>query len=377
MYKVLIYSHDTFGMGHISRSIKLSKEIIAKKKASIIIVTGSAIPNLIDIPKGIEMIKLPTLRSIRKKGLSYESFNANIDPLLILKMRELILLDIIKSYKPDLMLVDFSPKGVKNELESSLKYIKKNLKTKMFITFRDIIDDPRVVTEKWKRRGYEKLFKQYYDKILIFGQKEINDYVKQYQLNDDTKNKIVYLGYMVKRVKIGNKKKDKILITVGGGRDGKEILIKLLKSIKKIKKFRSFKIDVVSGPLSNKKDFIILKKQYAKYKNIKILFCVPNLSEKFSKYKLVISMGGYNTFTDVLSSEISNLIIPREDFEKEQLIRAKIFKKIGLVNYLRRGNINKKNLEREIINAFNMHKEYKHNISKIDINGLLNFKKII
>jgi predicted glycosyltransferase len=60
--KILLYSHDTFGLGNIRRTLLLSEELIAQYPgASILIVTGSPMIHAFRIPKGIDYIKLPCL----------------------------------------------------------------------------------------------------------------------------------------------------------------------------------------------------------------------------------------------------------------------------------------------------------------------------
>jgi len=379
MFKVVIYSHDTFGVGHLSRAIKLSQAIMQKKKdAAIIIVTGTAVPNLIDLPAGVELIKLPSLKSIRGETITYESFNTKINPEEILKMRESILLDIIKNFKPDLLLVDFSPKGVKNELVKSLEYIGKKLKTKKYITFRDIIDDPNEVIAKWERRNYESIFERYYDKILIFGDKNINDFTKEYKLSDKISKKLHYLGYLVTETKpkVADKS-DKILVTVGGGRDGCEIINKFLENFVKLGEFSRFTVEVICGPLSEKKFYENLITKYSKFPKIKIIWNVKNLSERMPNYDLIVSMGGYNSFCEILSAKVPALIIPRETFEKEQLIRAKIFQKLGIINYISLSEITPEALEKKLNETLALSRTIEQNISKLNIQGLENFKNVL
>ena len=49
---------------------------------------------------------------------------------------------------------------------------------------------------------------------------------------------------------------------------------------------------------------------------------------------LVVSMGGYNTLSEVLSQQKLSLIIPRQHPRKEQLIRARVFHAKGLSEYI-------------------------------------------
>src|SRR5215510_8858186 len=60
--KIVLYSHDTFGMGNIRRTLLLSHEFISEYPgASVLIITGSPMIHAFRIPKGIDYIKLPCL----------------------------------------------------------------------------------------------------------------------------------------------------------------------------------------------------------------------------------------------------------------------------------------------------------------------------
>jgi hypothetical protein len=60
--KVVLYLHDTFGMGNIRRTLLLAQDFINEYPgASILIITGSPMIHAFRIPKGIDYIKLPCL----------------------------------------------------------------------------------------------------------------------------------------------------------------------------------------------------------------------------------------------------------------------------------------------------------------------------
>src|SRR5690242_14344830 len=60
--KIVLYSHDTFGMGNIRRTLLLSQEFITNyPAASILIITGSPMIHAFRIPSGIDYIKLPCM----------------------------------------------------------------------------------------------------------------------------------------------------------------------------------------------------------------------------------------------------------------------------------------------------------------------------
>ena len=61
----------------------------------------------------------------------------------------------------------------------------------------------------------------------------------------------------------------------------------------------------------------------------------PGLSRHVNEVAAVISMGGYNTVCEILSTSVPSLIVPRETPRLEQLIRARSLERCGAVDVLR------------------------------------------
>src|SRR6185369_8559574 len=60
--KILLYSHDTFGLGNIRRTLLLAEELKNQYEgAAILIVTGSPMIQSFRIPAGVDYVKLPCL----------------------------------------------------------------------------------------------------------------------------------------------------------------------------------------------------------------------------------------------------------------------------------------------------------------------------
>ncbi|MEN3329967.1 MAG: hypothetical protein V7638_4774, partial [Acidobacteriota bacterium] len=60
--RILLYSHDTFGLGNIRRTLLLAQEVIEQyPKAAVLLVTGSQMIHSFRIPEGVDYIKLPCL----------------------------------------------------------------------------------------------------------------------------------------------------------------------------------------------------------------------------------------------------------------------------------------------------------------------------
>src|SRR5207253_1366841 len=60
--KILLYSHDTFGLGNIHRTLLVAEGLTrALPGAAVLIVTGSPVIHALRIPDGIDYVKLPCL----------------------------------------------------------------------------------------------------------------------------------------------------------------------------------------------------------------------------------------------------------------------------------------------------------------------------
>ena len=90
---------------------------------------------------------------------------------------------------------------------------------------------------------------------------------------------------------------------------------------------------LVTGPFMPKQERKRLFKRARKVNAQTFLF-YRRMEKLMAAADLVVSMGGYNTLSEVVSQGTLSLVIPRETPRTEQLIRAKAFKKQGLIDYI-------------------------------------------
>lgn len=108
--RILLYSHDTFGLGNIRRTLLLAQEVIEV----MLLVTGSQIIHSFRIPKGIDYIKLPCLDRIDTER--YESRFLLECSEAVKRTRRAIIERTVLGFAPDSMIVDKRPAGVATRL---------------------------------------------------------------------------------------------------------------------------------------------------------------------------------------------------------------------------------------------------------------------
>src|ERR1051325_4536505 len=123
--RILLYSHDTFGLGNIRRTLLLAQELIEQHPtAAILLITGSQMIHSFRIPEGVDYIKLPCLDRIDAERYEPRFLSACSDE--VKRTRSAILEKSVLGFEPDLMIVDKRPAGVDGELADTLEEIRGN-----------------------------------------------------------------------------------------------------------------------------------------------------------------------------------------------------------------------------------------------------------
>lgn len=99
--KILLYSHDTFGLGNIRRTLLLAEELSGQYPgAAILMVTGSQMVHSFRIPDGVDYIKLPCLD--RMDAERYEPRFLRSWSEEVKRARSAILEKSVLGFEPDL-----------------------------------------------------------------------------------------------------------------------------------------------------------------------------------------------------------------------------------------------------------------------------------
>jgi PAS domain S-box-containing protein len=108
--RILVYSHDTFGLGHLRRCLSLVRTLCARyPRASALLVTGSPMVHRYPMPNGADYVKLPALRKVESE--QYEARTLHIGGAEIRTMRSNLILHTVRDFDPNVLLVDHSPTG--------------------------------------------------------------------------------------------------------------------------------------------------------------------------------------------------------------------------------------------------------------------------
>ncbi len=383
LYNILIYSHDTYGLGHIRRTMAIAGHL-RSKNVNVLILTGSPIAGRFAFPENVDFVRIPGM--IKKTNDEYQALSIRIDPEHALNIRTSIILATTKTFQPDLFLVDKEPLGLKKEVLPTLEWLQRYSKhTRTVLGLRDIMDDAETVKADWKNKNVYRLLEELYSEIWVYGRRDIYDAANEYAIPASVQEKMHFTGYLPRRVaseKVKAKTRKKfcvgssdpmIVVTTGGGGDGFKLMDTFV-SMYETGAFTSGKAVLVTGPFMPLQERRKLAKRARKVK-VKVLPFFPRMEELFGAADLVVSMGGYNTMCEILSQKTASLIIPRETPRKEQLLRAIAFKKQNLIDYISWNDLDMYKLSDKVATMLGNLNQYQEATEQFELQGIESIKK--
>ena len=163
--RILIYSHDSFGLGHLRRCRSIAHSLVAQYKGlSVLILSGSPIIGSFDFKARVDFVRIPGV--IKLRDGEYTSLGLHIDLEQTLQMRESIIYHTAATFKPDIFLVDKEPTGLQGEVTSTLEMLKQR-GTINVLGLRDIMDDSAQLKAEWERKQVAPVLENLYHDIWV------------------------------------------------------------------------------------------------------------------------------------------------------------------------------------------------------------------
>jgi predicted glycosyltransferase len=341
--RVLLYSHDSFGLGHVSRCRTIANAIVdADHSVSVLIVSGSPMIGSYEFRSGIDFVRIPGV--VKQINGEYDSANLRVGVEHTLEMRTRIIRDTADIYRPDLFIVDKEPLGLRGEVGPTLRLLK-DRGTPLVLGLRDVMDDPTALAAEWERKNVVPALRDLYDEIWVYGLPQINKPLAGVDLPPSVRHKTVYTGYLHRDLphhadiphEIEEIDGPFILVTAGGGGDGEDLVDWVLSAYESDSNI-PYGAVIVFGPFMSAAARDAFKERAARFANIKTLTFTNNLGALMQRSAGVVAMGGYNTFCEILSFDKKAIIVPRTRPRLEQFIRTRAARTLGLIEMLSADN---------------------------------------
>ncbi|MCP4694831.1 MAG: glycosyltransferase [Desulfobacterales bacterium] len=378
-FNILMYSHDTYGLGHIRRTMALASHLRGGN-TNVLILTGSPIAGRFSFPEQVDFVRIPGM--IKKTNEEYLPLSIKINPRHALDIRKNIITTTAKTFQPHLFIVDKEPMGLKKEVLPTLRWMRRCLPgSRAILGLRDIMDDAESVRKTWKKKGIYDVLDTLYDEIWIYGIRDYYDPIEEYAIPRHISHKIRFTGYIPRkapnerevvkeRERNTIKKGDKlVVVTTGGGGDGYRVMDAYLSMLEARERPPSFRSILVTGPFMPKNKRQEIFKRSGKL-GVRAFHFYRQMEKLMASADLVVSMGGYNTLCELLSQKTVTLLIPRETPRREQLIRARRFSRRDLVEYIPWNDLSPETMREKVNHLISHPKPQRKAMSRFRMTGL-------
>jgi predicted glycosyltransferase len=351
--RIAIYTHDTYGLGHVRRCLHILRSVAERAPdAALLLLTGSpALGALGPLPATADCVKIPTLARTGAVVSRPPHLHLPLDQ--VTRLRRRLVRDAVLGFAPDVLLVDNFPLGSRRELRQLLGELEARA-TRTVLGLRDVVDLPTTVREHWARDGVYEVLERCYDRILVYGVREVLDVGTAYGLSAAVAEKVRYCGYVTSvaaatgraasaDVELGALGRPLVVASVGGGGDGAPLLENLLRALERLPRLSAL---VVTGPLMPPADRVRLAALAAGLPRVALREMVADLPTQMATADLVVAMAGYNTVAELLALGRPALLVPRTwrygehergavaELDAEQLLRAQALERAGLADLL-------------------------------------------
>lgn len=338
--RIAIYSHDAMGLGHMRRNLLIA-EALAGRDASthVLLIAGAPELGSFRLPPNVDPLLLPPLsKTSRSEYVPRNSAGSTKD---LIALRSNIIRTATREFAPDLLLADKLPRGLLGELDASLRELRRTGATRFVLGMRDILDHPLAVKREWTVAGYDAILRDVYDAIWVYGDPSVYDPRREYKFPEPIASKIRFTGYLnpagrllfedgSSHPEVETAPSPDAVCMVGGGQDGEQLARTFVAAVEPT----DLGAVMLTGPFMPAEARGRIATLAAGNPRLRVLDFLRNPGPLLARAGRVVTMGGYNALTESLALGRPTLVVPRVTPRTEQLIRARRFAELGLVDMM-------------------------------------------
>jgi predicted glycosyltransferase len=302
--------------------------------ASCIIATGSPCATHFALPERVGIVKLPSIT--KNTGGAYVPREIGGEVEFALRIRRRLLMELYRSFAPQLLVVDHQVLGLGGELLPLLEQARRR-GTRTILGVRDIIDTPEVVAREWGEPNVRWALGHAYDRVCVYGDPAVFDTRLEYPIPPELSKRLEFCGYVVRPARPRSPRalppiRPHVLVTMGGGEDGGERVNSYLDALE-LAPVR-FTSTVVTGPLLDAERVRALRRRARMLPGVHLQQFHADMPALYAEANAVVAMSGYNTSAELLQAGLPTVFLPRTFPRREQALRAERLAQLGLAQCL-------------------------------------------
>ncbi|WP_120004474.1 glycosyltransferase family protein [Nesterenkonia muleiensis] len=357
---VAMYSHDSVGLGHARRNRALAYALAADlpritgERVRGLLVAGHPGATADALPEGWDWLVLP---GFTRTAFGYESRSLDVSTERLWHLRSSTAAAALEAVNPDLLIVDRHPFGVDNELLPALEILQ-GTGTHCVLGMRDVLDTAEVARAEWERIGGAAGVARYYSAMWIYGDQNVYDPLATGEIPAELAAITTFTGFLshgrpddpLTASSVGAQQ-PYVLTMVGGGSDGGTIGLAAARAAIP----EGHRHIILTGPQMPAADhdriLDAVRESGAVPGHVRVTRYAPHVPKLVRDAAAVISMGGYNSLTEIMATTTPALVIPRNSRRQEQQIRASALRAAGAVDALSPGQLSPERLSTWLASA--------------------------
>ncbi len=332
----MFYCQHVLGIGHLVRSAEVAAALATR--FDVRFVSGGAPVENFPFAPGVEVVQLPPLETGEEFDGLRSTDGASVEQTK--ELRTAKLLALFDEWRPDVLIVELFPFGRKSfsfELMPLLQAARANEgRTKVVCSLRDLL--VRKVNAVEHEERVCRIVNAHFDLILVHGDPRLFTLSDSFGRVQDIVPPIRYTGYVAQAAAAEAKRDGEpfILVSAGSGRceSGCRLIEAAIQAAGDAA-LRQYQFRVFAGPLVREEDYARFAQLAGDKANVALERYTPHLQALMETAELSVSMAGYNTLMNILSTGVRALVYPFTGNEDtEQTTRAMRLEAFGLIGVL-------------------------------------------
>jgi len=325
--KIIQYCQHVLGIGHLFRSLEISR---ALSDHEVILVTGGPRVDA-KLPEHVREVRLPDLQMNQEfKGLYSSQKDSSLEQIKTDRQKHL------------LAIFEFGRKAFRFELDPVLLALGNNELPScgVICSVRDILVEKEDQVKHESR--VVKTLNRYFDAVLVHADPNLAQLNETFDQFDKIEIPVIYTGYIAskpmpeagqnlrRQLQIGA---DEFLIiaSAGGGNVGAPLLAAVVQAFNRLEAGKPCHLKVFTGPFLEPGAFDDLKKMAGN--NVQIEQFTADFLSYLAAADLSVSMAGYNTTMNILTTGVPALVWPFPQ-NREQRLRAERLAREGILKVI-------------------------------------------
>lgn len=346
--RVMFYCQYVLGIGHWVRSSQIVRAL-ARQSEVLFVNGGVPLPGY-EIPRGVEVVQLPALETSSDfHRLNAPGQTGSVEE--VQQQRKQSLEDMLHRFRPDVLVIEMFPFGRKRFAGELLPLLERartvSKPPRIACSVRDIL-----VAKKNQAAFEEKacqILSRYFDLVLVHGDSRFQKLDETFSRVNDIRCPVCYSGYVTQPAPVEQEpfacadrsdlcaSEPCIITSIGSGRyaTGHLLLENVIEAAGLLGETIPHRFMIFAGPFVPDAVYDRLQKMALNKPNVELNKYTPDFQAMMRRAQLSISMGGYNTTMNVLSTGIRALMFPHTaNDDQEQIIRARKLQEMGALSVL-------------------------------------------